>query len=399
MHNNLQKKYLYKNLLIIALVAFISFYLGKGYSSHFAKNELDNLYDSKLLSEIKEILQTDFVSPVGSTTLPTQKEISDGMIAGYVSAYRDIYTQYFPPKEAKIFEENINGSFGGIGIQVGIKDGLITVIAPIKGSVADRNGIKSGDVILAINGEKINKINIDDVVSKIRGEVGTSVFLEIFSKEDGVKRELKLIREIISLPSIESEYKGDIKIIKVFTFNLEVERKFMAELQDMIDKKVNKLIIDLRGNPGGLLSSAIGMTSFFLPEGKIIVTEKRGAQEEIIHLRSDGRYLFKNKNIKVVVLVDEGSASASEIMAGALKDHGVAKIVGRNTYGKGSVQQIYKLSDGSSLKVTIAKWLTPQGVSITENGIKPDIDVEIKKSDIEKKIDTQLNEAINLLKK
>jgi carboxyl-terminal processing protease len=392
-HSTLPKRYLI--LTAIALVLFLFGYFAGARSSYtFAEG---GKTDISLLGDVKGILDTKFTHWKASTTLPTEKELEYGMIKGYVDAYKDPYTTFFPPVAAKNFAENVKGSFGGVGMQVSEKDGRIVVIAPLKDSPAMKAGIKAGDIVASIDGKDSTNMSSEEAVSLIRGEIGTEVKLGIARKDVRGLTEIKITRQEIKIPTIDTETKDGVFIIHLYNFSSESPVLFEKALKDFLNANTQYLILDLRGNPGGYLEAAVSMASFFLPEGKVIVSEKKGkANEESSH-RSKGYNLFNN-NLRMVVLVDGGSASASEILSGALKDHGIAKVVGQKTFGKGSVQELIPLKDGSSIKVTVAKWYTPNGVSISEHGITPDIEATIDQKLFEKKIDTQIQMAIDVVK-
>jgi carboxyl-terminal processing protease len=295
------------------------------------------------------------------------------MIRGYVESYKDPYTVFFPPKEAKNFAENVKGSFGGVGMTVGMKDGNIVVIAPLKDSPAMKAGVKAGDIITAVDGKNMLGQSSDEAVSYIRGPLDTPVVLTVL--HDGAKAttDIKIIRKEIKIPTLDTEKKDGVFILKLYNFSAESPDLFKKALTEFVQSGYSRLVIDLRGNPGGYLEAAVTMASYFLKEGQVVVSEKQGKNEAVLNHRSIGITGLPS-GIKVVVLVDGGSASASEILAGALKDQGVAKVVGVKSFGKGSVQELIPLADGASLKVTIAKWYTPNGVNISEHGIKPDIE-------------------------
>jgi carboxyl-terminal processing protease len=331
---------------------------------------------------------------------PKASEINDqdrvwGAVKGLASSLDDPYTVFFPPDEAKAFAENINGEFGGIGIEIGFKDGALTVIAPLKNSPAEAAGLKTGDIITAIDKVSTENMSIDRAVRLIRGEKGTEVVLSIYREGKDGASDYPIIRDTIKVPVLETETKDGVFIIKLFNFSANSPDLFRRALEEFSKAKTNKLILDLRGNPGGFLEASIDMASWFLPAGKTVVIENIGKEgKEKIH-RSKGYDVF-TKNLRMMILVDGGSASASEILAGALKEHGVAKLVGEKTYGKGSVQELIDTAGGTSLKVTIAEWLTPNKVEISKNGLTPD--VVVKKTENAKDSDAQLAKALELLK-
>lgn len=333
--------------------------------------------------------------------IPTDTNKMYGAIEGLVSSYKDPYTVFFSPQQAKLFSEQVKGSFGGVGIEVGIKNKMLTVIAPLKDSAAYKAGIKSGDIITEINKKKADGIDIDTAISMIRGDVGTVVNLGIARKGAGEVKYFEITREIVKIPVIDTVEKGDVFIINLYSFSENSADLFKEALKKFSSSGKQKLIVDLRDNPGGYLDAAVDIGSYFLPSGKTIVRESTGATNpESIH--SSKGFSLLPVNPKMVILINGGSASASEILAGALSENNVAELVGTTSFGKGSVQQVMDLSDGSSLKITVAKWLTPQGVSISEKGITPDISVEntaILDKKTNKYSDPQLEAAIKLLDK
>ncbi|HEU0085835.1 MAG TPA: S41 family peptidase [Candidatus Paceibacterota bacterium] len=327
----------------------------------------------------------------------TEQEMVYGAISGLVDSFDDPYSTFFEPEEAKMFEEDISGNFSGVGMEVGMKDKILTVIAPLKDTPAFRAGIRSGDKILKIDETESTNLSLDQAIKLIRGEKGTEVTLSIFREEFESPKEFKVVRDIINVPVIDTEMRGDrIFVIRLYSFTGNSTRMFKDALQQFRDSKSDKLLIDLRGNPGGYLDASVEMASWFLPSGKTIVIEDYGVESKQKIYRSHGYNVFSDK-LKLVILIDGGSASASEILAGALQDHKKALLVGTQSFGKGSVQEVVKISNGTLLKVTVAKWLTPNGNSISQVGLKPDHEVTISSADLERKNDPQLEKAINLL--
>lgn len=331
---------------------------------------------------------------------PDQENKVYGAISGLVNSYKDPYTVFFPPQEAKLFNDQVKGSFGGVGMEVGIKNNSITVIAPMKGSPAEKAGVESGDIITEINKKKTDGLDIETAVSLIRGDVGTTVDLGIARKDATEIEHIVITREIVKLPVIDTSEKGNTFVISLYSFSENSAQLFTDALNTFQKSGKTNLIIDLRNNPGGYLDAAVDIASYFLPAGKTIVKENSGSDHtEIIH-QSKG-YTLLDRIPKTVILINGGSASASEILAGALSEQGVAKLVGTTSFGKGSVQEVIDLPDKSSVKITVAKWLTPKGVSISEKGIVPEIIVENKPTKDPKTgkyNDPQLEAALKLLK-
>jgi len=316
-------------------------------------------------------LQANFVITHASSTLPSVKERLFGAISGLAASYGDPYTVFFPPKEAKAFSEGISGSFAGVGIEIGVKNNVLTVISPLKGTPAERAGIKAGDQIAAIDGKTTDGLAIDEAVSDIRGPVGTTVDLTLV--RSGKPLDVKIVREIIQVPETDDglDTASGVYHIALYEFTSNSAALFDRAFVRFKASGSTKLVIDLRGNPGGYLDAAVDIAGHFLPKGATVVTEDfDGKEPNDVHV-SPG-YQDVPPGTKIVVLIDGGSASASEILAGALQDSGAATVIGSQSFGKGSVQTLIGL-DGGSLKVTVARWETPAGHWIMGNGITPDI--------------------------
>ncbi|MBI3305679.1 S41 family peptidase [Candidatus Nomurabacteria bacterium] len=335
---------------------------------------------------------------------PRAAEVTDqnrvyGAISGLVDSLDDPYSVFFNPEDAKAFEEEIAGNFTGIGMEVGIKDKVLTVIAPLKDTPAYRANIKPGDKILKIDDTVTSGLSIDKAIKLIRGEKGTPVVLTIFREGVSEPIEVKIIRDTINIPTLDTELlPNGIFVIKLYSFSANSPSLFRDAVKKFAESGSDKLILDLRGNPGGYLEAAVDITSWFLPRGKVVVTEDYGDKRKQEIFRSRGYDIFTDK-LKFAILIDGGSASASEIVAGALQDHGIAKLVGAKSYGKGSVQEAVKITGDTLLKITVAKWLTPNGNSISEKGLDPDFIVEITKKDIDNRKDPQMDKAIEILLK
>jgi len=340
-------------------------------------------------------LEANYIITHASSTLPLTKEKIFGAISGLASSYGDPYTVFFPPTEAKAFAESISGSFGGVGMEIDVRDDILIVVAPLKGTPAEAAGIKAGDQIAAIDGESTDGLSTDKAVSKIRGPVGTSVSFAII--RDGKLLDIKVVRDTIQVPETDDglDNESDVYHIALYQFTSNSADLFNQAFKRFKQSGSRKLIIDLRSNPGGYLNAAVDIASHFLPRGALVVTEDFGGKEKNVVHASLG-YNDAPPGTKIVVLIDGGSASASEIIAGALQDHHVATIIGAKSFGKGSVQTLIDL-DGGSLKVTVARWITPQGHWIMGNGITPDITVAYQKADAEGKNDSQMSRAIQFL--
>lgn len=343
-----------------------------------------------------EILDTKFISTTASSSVPSDKDKVWGAIEGMTASYGDPYTIFFPPKETTAFEEEVRGNFEGVGMEIAIKDKVLTVVAPLKGTPAERAGMKPGDQILKIDKTFTMGMTVEDAIKIIRGPRGTIVTLTI--KRNGGTEDIKVERDVINIPTIDTKLRDDgVFVISLYTFSAGSPELFRNALREFILSGSDKLVLDLRGNPGGYLEAAVDMASFFIPMGKTVVIEDSGGKTKQQPERSRGYDVFTD-DLKMVILINEGSASASEILAGALHEHGIAKLVGEKSFGKGSVQELIEITPETSLKVTIARWLTPKGKSISENGLEPDVKVEITKKDLEKKLDPQMEKAAAILR-
>jgi carboxyl-terminal processing protease len=338
-----------------------------------------------------------------STTATTTGIVSDqarvwGAISGMVASLGDPYTTFFPPVESKSFNDQISGNFEGVGMEVGQTDGVLTVIAPLKDTPAYKAGIKSGDQIVQIDSTLTNTLSVDDAINMIRGKAGTTVNLTILRKDVKDPLKISIVRGVIDIPTLDTETKGDVFIIHLYSFSANSADLFRNALRQFVTSGKYKMIIDLRGNPGGYLDAAVDMASWYLPMGDVVVQEDYLNQTDNTIYRSKGYNIF-NSSLKLVVLIDGGSASASEILAGALHDHGIATLVGTQSFGKGSVQELMDITPDTSLKVTVAKWLTPNGISISHQGLTPDVVVKLDDAQFKTGVDTQINSAIQLLDK
>ena len=318
-----------------------------------------------------------------------------GAIEGMAKGLGDPYTMFFPPQESKMFQENIRGDFGGVGMEIGIRKDVLIVISPLKNTPAYRAGIKAGDTIIKIDDKVTTDMTTDEAASFIRGEKGTKVKLTMLRKDIDEPLEFEITRDTIIVPILDTETKpSGIFVIRLYNFSNGSADAFRDALREFVLSGNNKLILDLRNNPGGYLESAVDMASWFLPIGEVVAREKFGSGEENV-FRSKGYDIFKK--LSMVILVNEGSASASEILAGALEEHGIAKLVGVKTFGKGSVQELIQITPDTSLKLTIAKWLTPNGKSLSDNGLEPNTKVEMTKKDMDANKDPQMEKAVEVI--
>ncbi|HBF67331.1 MAG TPA: peptidase S41 [Candidatus Magasanikbacteria bacterium] len=296
-----------------------------------------------------------------------------GAIGGMVDALDDPYSVFFPPKDTTAFIEELKGSFEGIGAEIGERDDILTIIAPLPDSPAERAGIQAGDKIFAINGDDTSGLKIDEAVQKIRGPKGTTVVLTIAREGLLEVKEITVTRDTIELANVKAKIEKGVARVQLFNFNEETLQQFQKAVDDVVASGVQGLILDLRNNPGGFLEVAVAVSGEWLNEGDVVVIEKDNSGTEERYVAQGTHRL---RGMPTVILVNRGSASASEIVAGALQDHKVAKVVGETTFGKGSVQDFSVLPDGSGLKLTIAEWLTPDGRHINKEGVAVDVVVE-----------------------
>ena len=353
------------------------------------------IWDStdKIISNIKSTIDDRFVNSRPSSTIPNSQDLQYGIISGFVASYGDPYTQYFSPAIAKQFNETLMGSFGGVGIELVYKDSNTVVVSALKDTPAFRAGIKSGDIIMSVDDVNVTGLNSDIVIQKIRGEVGTKVKIKFFRPEIKNTVEFTITREIIKAPTIDSKIMGDYFIISLYSFTIESPELFKQEMIKFLKSGKNNLILDLRGNPGGAVDSAVLIASYFIDYGNVILQERgRSANNNRVY-KAENLKAINSKN-KIYVLIDGGSASASEIVAGALQDYNIAKIYGQKSFGKGSVQEVVPLEDGSTLKMTVANWYTPNNHNITEKGIIPDF---VIKRNASSTAESELKDTINTI--
>ena len=373
-------------LVIVAIVSFVagarSDALFANVASVFGVRTSNKTID---LSSVQKTYQELVANYDGK--LDTQKLIY-GANRGLVEAAGDPHTAYMDPDETKEFDKSLSGQIGGgIGAEIGLRSNKPTIIKPLENSPAQKAGIKAGEAIVKVNDEASSDWSVEKVVSKIRGEVGTSVKLTLLSGDQ--TREVSVVRQNIVSPAVESEIDGEIGILKVNRFGddtVSLSRKYASEF---VEKGVKKVILDLRNNPGGTVGAAQGLLGIWL-DNQIAMTERRGS-EIVKTLRTTGTPILGN--MKTVVLINGNSASASEITAGALREYGKATLVGQKSYGKGSVQIVLGLPGGSQMKVTEARWYTPKGKNIDKTGIEPDVKVDLSSDDVNNNVDPQMDKA------
>lgn len=348
--------------------------------------------DFSLFWRVWDLLKGKYVN---RTDLDAQQMVY-GAIKGMVKATGDPYTTFFDPKETTSFSEGLEGSFEGIGAELGIKDEILTVIAPLEDTPAQKSGLRSGDKILKIGDKNTSDMTIDEAVDLIRGKKGTEVKLTVLHAGDQETRDITILRDTIEIKSVKVEFlDANIAEIKIIKFGEETTKEFDLAMNQVLAKGSAGIILDLRNNPGGFLDKSVDIASRLIPKGEVVVMEEdQDGKRDSLYTRGGDRL----SAFPVVVLINEGSASASEILAGALRDDREITLIGKKSFGKGSVQELMDLPGSASIKITVAKWLTPNGDYIMEKGIIPDIEVEMTLDDFNNKKDPQLDKALESIK-
>ncbi len=393
-----------KNIVIAVLLVGIilsfagGFYVGQLHGYVPPIKGVENLdagqlegVDFSLFWDAWRVIQEEYAGP---GPLDFQAMVH-GAIKGMVNSLGDPYTTFMTAEDAKIFLEDISGSFSGVGMEIGIRDEKLRIIAPLEGTPAARAGLRPGDHIVQINKDTFTQdLTTDEAIALIRGPEGTKVTLSILREGWDETRDFEIERAVITIPSLAWEMKEGVAYVKIFQFSEKLPDDF-GNLERDVLRSTDKIILDLRNNPGGFLYVAVDIAGWFLQRGDVVVIEDFGQNEDQReHTARGNARLYDHK---VVVLINEGTASASEILAGALRDNRGVLLIGEQSFGKGSVQELKELKDESSLKVTIAKWLTPKGNLILDKGLEPDIKVEVTDEDFEAGRDPQLDKAIEVL--
>lgn len=387
-----QRIFFFFGLIIAFLLVFgVGFYIGQ--KQVVCPICAPSNIDLSLFWDAYYKLQDNFVD---SSKLDTQKIIY-GAISGMTKSLGDPYTSFFNPTEAKKFEQDLSGSFDGIGVEIGLKKNQLTVIAPLKNTPGEKAGLKAGDIIIKINDKSTADMSAEEAANLIRGKKGTEVTLTIFRDGWENTKDIKITRSTINIPSVDWELKDEnIAYIHIYLFDQALSSNFNKIASEILNSPAKKIVLDLRNNPGGYLEIAKEISGWFLKNGQVVTIENFGQDKDKKYYKADGNANFSE--YPMVVLIDQGSASASEILAGTLRDNRNILLIGEKSFGKGSVQEVLQLRDGSMLKITIAKWLTPNGNSISEVGLSPDINVEITDKDSENKKDPQLDKALEIIK-
>ena len=378
------------SLIILVIGSFgFGFYFGKTQCKICQPEEID----FSLFWEAYHKLQEKFVDK-GKFDI---QKIIYGAISGMVKSLEDPYTVFLKPEETKRFIEDVKGTFEGVGMEIDIRKGQLQVISPLEGTPAQRAGLRAGDKIIKIDDKPTMDMTIEEAVNLIRGPKGSEVTLTIFREEWEKTKEIKIVRAVIEVPSLKWEIKNEnIAYLKLYQFSEKASFDFRIAAIEILASPCQKIILDLRNNPGGYLEVAQEISGWFLKRGEIVVIEDFGARKERNIYKAQGNASLVG--FPVVILINQGSASGSEILAGALRDNRDILLIGEKSFGKGSVQELERLSEGSSLKITVAKWLTPKGELITDKGLEPDIKVEMTEEDYEEGKDPQLDKAIEIIK-
>lgn len=380
---------------ICVLVAMTFFVLGdrwRGLSAQWfnsgAKRN-QSLPENLDYSEVEQVYDLLRINYDGELNVD---QLLDGLKEGLAHATGDDYTVYLNEDDAKQFLSDVNGTFSGIGAELGLEDERLIIVSPLDGFPAQKAGLRAKDIIVKINGEDTTGFSTEEAVGKIRGEAGTDVTLTVLRANKQL--EMTITREEITVPSVTSEVKDGIGYLRISRFGEDTVRLARQAAEDFNKAGVKGVILDLRNNGGGFLDKAVGVAGIWL-DNQVVVEQKQG--DRVIDSQRSGRNPLL-AGVETVVLINEGSASASEIVAGALQDHGVAQLIGMTSFGKGSVQELEPVLSGGTLKVTVARWYTPHGNNIDDTGIEPDIKVELSEADIEAERDTQRQRAESELK-
>lgn len=391
--NSFRRKIIYFSVTVLILAAVFGAGYKFGEQSVVCKVCKPENIDFSLFWDAYQKLQQNFID---LSKISVQKIIY-GAIEGMTRSLGDPYTGFLNPEQAKRFQQDLSGSFEGIGVEIGIKKDRLTVVAPLPDTPGERAGLKSGDLILKIDDKDASQMTTDEAVSLIRGAKGTNVTLTIFREGWNKQKDIAITRGTIKIPSMKWSLKDDdVAYVKIFQFDENLFADFKLAALEILQSPAKRIIIDLRNNPGGYLELSQYVAGWFLQEGQTVVIEDFGENREKQIYKAEGNAGLAN--YPTVILINEGSASASEILAGALRDNRKIKLIGKKSFGKGSVQEVVNLRGGSFLKITIAKWLTPNGASISEVGLEPDIKVEVTDQDLEQKNDPQLNKALEIVK-
>lgn len=398
-----------KTFILVSLL--VTFLLGLGTGLLFAKTKggqndaadlatflnIENVFSKKptfdLLKEGADIISTRYAD-VGDVKV---EALIYGAMEGMVKALDDPYSVFLAPKDVKLFKDDVRGIFEGIGTEIGVRDEVLTVISPLRGNPAERAGVKAGDKILYVDDAEMKGRSLDEAVRLIRGPKGSEVILTVSREGHEGNIKIPIRRDIIKVPILEWEKKaGDVAYISLFHFTETASSDFTNIAHEILQSEARRIVLDLRNNPGGFLEVAVDIAGWLMEKDSLVVTEDWGERRDPKKHYTSGSAALAD--YPLVVLINKGSASASEILAGALRDNRAVQLIGEPTFGKGSVQELADLSDGSSIKITVARWLTPKGVSIQDNGLAPDITVEMAQEIFDTRGDVQVEKAIEVVK-
>ncbi|MBU1037203.1 S41 family peptidase [Patescibacteria group bacterium] len=368
-------------------------YLGKVLNKDTVPSYLSEDVDFRLFWKVWDSIKDKFID----RSQITEAQLFYGALSGTLASLNDPYSVFLDPETSKKFSEELSGKFEGIGAEIGMKNDRLTIIAPLPDSPAQKAGLKAKDEILAINEQDATGIALDYAVALIRGKKGTTVTLYIYRESENKNLEIEVKRDTIDIKSVYLEMKDDIAYIRLTHFNDDTSAEFSNVVKEVITKAPTGIILDLRNNTGGYLETAIEIAGYWVKKNDVVVRESFSNFENDQDYTSSGDAQLSN--FPTIVLINGGSASASEIVAGALQDYNFAQLIGEQTFGKGSVQELEELDDGSAIKLTVARWLTPQGRSIDYTGIAPDTEVELTEENFNNDQDPQLDKALELLKK
>jgi len=391
----IDKKKIFYSLILLALF-FVVFWFGvfTGRNQFACKVCKPETIDFSLFWDAYNKLHQNFIN---SDSIDDQKIIY-GAISGMARSLGDPYTEFFDPSKAKIFEQDLQGSFDGIGVEIGIKKDQLIIIAPLKGTPGEKAGLKSGDQIIKIDQKSTSNMSVDEAAGIIRGEKDTKVTLTIFRDVWNQTRDIKIVRDTIKIDPVDWQLKdGNIAYINIRHFNQPLSSDFKKVAFEILKSPAKKIVLDLRNNPGGYLEVSQYIAGWFLKSGQAVTIEDFGKNKNQQPYLAEGNSALAE--YPMVVLINKGSASASEILAGSLKEHKNITLIGEKSFGKGSVQKVVNLEDDASfLKITIAKWLTPKGNLISEIGLNPDIKIDLTDDDIKLNKDPQLDKAIEIIR-
>lgn len=382
------------------LVFSVGFSIGQNQPKHVIVEGVENLereggdpVDFSLFWEVWDELEESYV---GADSIDRQNMVY-GAIMGMVESLGDPYSAFLSPEETKKFKEDVSGRFEGVGMEIGKREGVLKVIAPLEGTPAKKAGIRAGDRIIKIDEEFTDNMTVDKAVSLIRGQKGTAVTLGIIREGWDEMRDFSIQRAVIEVPSLKWEMKdGTVAHIILYQFSEKAGNDFKRAANQIMSQNASRIVLDVRDNPGGYLEISQDIAGWFLERGQTVVIEDFRDGRAKVEYTAKGTSAFAK--YPVVVLMNEGSASASEILAGALRDNRGIKLIGKTSFGKGSVQELKSFRDDSSLKITVARWLTPKGTLIADQGLEPDVEVERTEEDIDKNRDPQLDKALEILK-